>query len=185
MHELVDMVVEEITERFDRTIEALQRDLTKMRTGRANVSLLDGIRVPYYGSPTPLNQVAALNVADARLITIKPWDKSLLAAIEKAIIAADVGIMPSNDGELIRLPIPPLTTERRKELVKLAKRAGEDAKVGLRNVRRDCNEMLKKSEEVPEDEMHRGLQRVQDQTDKYVSRVDAIIAEKEKEILEV
>jgi ribosome recycling factor len=103
MHELVDIVLEEIEERFDKTVESLQRDLTKMRTGRANISLLDGIRVPYYGSPTPLNQVAALNVADARLLTIKPSDKVLLAAIEKAIIAGDIGITPSNDGEIIRL----------------------------------------------------------------------------------
>ncbi len=182
---MIEIVLEELNERFAKALDSLQRDLAKMRTGRANVALLDGIRVPYYGTPTPLNQVAAINVADARLITVKPWDKGLLAAIEKAIIAADIGITPSNDGELIRLPIPPLTTERRKELVKLAKRSGEDTKVGLRNARRDANELLKSADDLSEDDVHRGLQKVQEKTDQSVAEVDTIIAAKEQEILEV
>ena len=182
---MIELVLEELEERFEKVIDSLERDMGKMRTGRANVAILDGIRVPYYGSPTPLNQVASITVADARLITIKPWDKSVITAIEKAIITADVGITPTNDGELIRLPIPPLTTERRKELVRLAKRAGEEAKVALRNVRRDANDMLKKADDMPEDDIHRGLDSVQKVTDSFVARVDEIVTAKEKEILEV
>lgn len=182
---MIELVLEELRDNFDKTLAALERELGKMRTGRANVSILDGIRVPYYGSPTPLNQIAAVNVADARLITIKPWEKSLLTPIEKAIIAADIGITPSNDGELIRLPIPPLTTERRKDLVKMAKKTGEEAKIALRNSRRDANETLKKSDDISEDLVHKGLKEVQDETDKYVAKVDDIIAAKEKDILEV
>lgn len=181
---MIDIVLEELADRFEKTLESLRRDLGKMRTGRANVNLLEGIRVPYYGSPTPLNQVAAVNVADARLITVKPWEKTLLTPIEKAIIAADIGITPSNDGELIRLPIPPLTTERRKDLVRLSKKAGEEAKIALRTSRREANEELKKAEEISEDLVHKGLKDVQDQTDKYVAKVDEIVAAKEKEILE-
>ncbi len=182
---MINMVLDELEEHFGKAIEALQRDLGKMRTGRANIALLDGIRVPYYGSPTPLTQVASVNVADPRLITVKPWDKGLLTAIEKAIIAADIGITPSNDGELIRLPIPPLTTERRKALGRMAKKAGEESKIALRSARRDANEVLKKSEDLPEDDLHKGLQKVQDKTDAYVAKVDEIVTAKEKEILEV
>lgn len=185
MEAMIELVLEELQERFEKVIDALKRDMSKLRTGRANVSILDGIRVPYYGSPTPLNQVAAINVADARLITIKPWDKSIITAVEKAIIAADIGITPGNDGEMIRLPIPPLTTERRKELVKVVKKNGEEAKVGLRGVRRDANEVLKKADDVPEDDIRKGLDKVQEQTDKYVKKVDELVAAKEKEILEV
>jgi len=182
---MIELVLEELQEKFDKTLESLRRELGKMRTGRANLNILDGIRVPYYGSPTPLNQVAAINVAEARLITIKPWEKSLLTPIEKAIIAADIGITPSNDGELIRLPIPPLTTERRKELVKLAKKAGEEAKIALRNARRDANETLRKLDDVSEDLVHKNVLKVQEMTDKHVAKVDDVVAAKEKDILEV
>ena len=182
---MIDLVMEDLQERFDKAIEALQRDLSKMRTGRANIALLDGIRVSYYGSPTPLNQVAAVNIADARLITVKPWERNIIGDVEKAIIAADIGITPSNDGEMIRLPIPPLTTERRKDLVKQAKQAGEAAKIALRNVRRDCNEALKKADDVPEDDIRRGLLKIQESTDEFVAKVDKIVADKQKEIMEV
>ncbi len=182
---MIELVMEDLQERFDKAIESLQRDLSKMRTGRANVALLDGIRISYYGSPTPLNQVAAVNIADARLITVKPWEKNILGDVEKAIIAADIGITPANDGEMIRLPVPPLTTERRKDLVKQAKQAGEAAKIALRNVRRDCNEALKKADDVPEDDIHRGLLKIQESTDEFVAKVDRIIADKQKEIMEV
>jgi ribosome recycling factor len=182
---MIELVMEELQEKFDKTLESLRKDLGKLRTGRANVNILDGIRVPYYGSPTPLNQVAAVNVADARLITVKPWEKALLTPIEKAIIAADIGITPSNDGELIRLPIPPLTTERRKDLVKMVKKAGEEAKVALRNSRREANDDLRKIDDVSEDLVHKAIQKVQESTDKHVARVDEIVAAKEKEILEV
>lgn len=182
---MIELVLEELQEKFEKTLESLRRDLGKMRTGRANLNILDGVRVPYYGSPTPLNQVAAINVADPRLITIKPWEKSLLTPIEKAIIAADIGITPSNDGEIIRLPIPPLTTERRNQLVKMAKKAGEEAKIALRNARREANETLRKLDDVSEDLVHKGVLKVQESTDKHVAKVDDVVAAKEKDILEV
>jgi len=182
---MIELVMEDLQEKFEKTLESLRKDLGKLRTGRANVNILDGIRVPYYGSPTPLNQVAAVNVADARLITIKPWEKSLLTPIEKAIIAADIGITPSNDGELIRLPIPPLTTERRRDLVKMVKKAGEEAKVAMRNSRREANEDLRKLDDISEDLVHKAIQKVQEQTDKHVGKVDDVVAAKEKEILEI
>lgn len=185
MSEMLDLVMEDLQERFDKAIEALNRDLSKMRTGRANMALLEGIRVAYYGSPTPLNQVASVNIADPRLITIKPWEKNIITDIEKAIIAADIGITPSSDGEMIRLPIPPLTTERRKDLVKQVKSSGENAKIALRNVRRDCNDALKKSDDLPEDDVHRGLQKIQEVTDEFVNKVDEIVAGKQQEIMEV
>ncbi len=185
MSEMIGLVMEDLQDRFDKALEALSRDLSKMRTGRANMTLLEGIRVSYYGSPTALNQLASVNIADPRLITVKPWEKNILTDIEKAIIAADIGITPSSDGEIIRLPIPPLTTERRKDLVKQVKNAGENAKITLRNVRRDCNETLKKSDDLPEDDMHRGLQKIQEQTDAFVTKVDTIVEEKQKEIMEV
>jgi ribosome recycling factor len=182
---MINEIVEDLQQGFIRTVEALQRDLSKMRTGRANVAILDGIKVIYYGSPTPLSQVAALSVPDPRMITIKPYDKALLPAIEKAIIAADVGITPSNDGEIIRLPIPPLSGERRRELGKLARKQGEENKVSLRNQRRDANAMIKELDGMPEDEVERGLKRVQEATDKHVKAVDELVEKKEKEILEI
>ena len=182
---MINEIFEDLQQGFIRTVEALQRDLSKMRTGRANVAILDGIKVIYYGSPTPLSQVAALSVPDPRMITIKPYDKALLPAIEKAIIAADVGITPSNDGEIIRLPIPPLSGERRKELGKLARKQGEENKVSLRNQRRDANAMIKELDGMPEDEVERGLKRVQESTDKHVKLVDELVDKKEKEILEL
>jgi ribosome recycling factor len=182
---MIELVMEELHDKFEKTLESLRRDLGKMRTGRANVNILEGVRVPYYGSPTPLNQVAAVNVADPRLITIKPWEKNLLTPIEKALISADIGITPANDGELIRLPIPPLTTERRKDLVKQAKKAGEEAKIALRNARREANEDLKGLADISEDEIQKSLRKVQETTDKYVAKVDDIVAAKEKDILEV
>jgi ribosome recycling factor len=172
---------------MEGSIEALKRELAKRRTGRANVSILDGIRVEYYGTKSPLNQVASVQVPDPRLITIKPWEKSMVSVIEKAIQQSSIGLTPSSDGEIVRIPIPPLTEERRKELVKEVRRVGEDAKVALRNQRRDANEMLKEAEkdkEISEDEMHRGLAKVQEVIDDYVKKVDGQVEEKEKEILE-
>ncbi|MBL8788030.1 MAG: ribosome recycling factor [Deltaproteobacteria bacterium] len=164
--------------------EAFKRELTKIRTGRANLAVVDGIRVEYYGTPTPLNQVAALNIADPRLITIKPWDKSLLGAIEKAIVGGNIGITPSNDGELVRLPIPPLTGEVRKNLVKELKKKAEDARVIVRNLRRDANEMVKAAE-VSEDDETRALKQIQKYVDDAVAKIDADTNAKEKEIMEV
>jgi ribosome recycling factor len=186
MSDMIKEIIDDLDQGFRRTLDGYKKDLTKMRTGRANVAILDGIKVIYYGSPTPLNQVAAVNAPDPRLITIKPYDKALLAAIEKAVISADIGITPSNDGEIIRLPVPPLSGERRKELVKLARKQGEEAKVAMRNQRRDANAMVKdlESEGVPEDDVERALKKVQDMTDQCIKLVDEAADKKEKEILE-
>ncbi|MBU1221805.1 ribosome recycling factor [Myxococcota bacterium] len=183
---MVDDVIKSLKESMDSVISALKKELVKVRTGRANLSMLDGISVEYYGTPTPLNQVANLQVADARLITVKPWEKSMLTPIEKALVGANLGITPSNDGEIIRLPIPPLTEERRRDIVKKIKSDGEEFKIRLRNERRDCNDLLKsleKDKEITEDDMHKGLTRVNDTTNEYVKKIDDILTEKEKEIL--
>lgn len=183
-----DDVFADLKQQSQDTLNALKSHLGKLRTGRANVAILDDVRVDYYGVPTPLNQCASLHVADARLIVIKPYDKKLLGDIEKAIMAADVGITPQSDGEVIRLPIPGLTEERRRELVKQAKHKGEEAKIALRNHRRDANEMLKeleKEKEISQDELKRALDKVQAELDGAIAKVDQMIATKEKEILEI
>ncbi len=181
----VKEILDNCDEGMNKAIEALKRELSRIRTGRANLAILDGIRVEYYGTPTPINQVAALTVADPRLITVKPWDKSLLAAVDRAIQAADIGLTPNNDGELIRLPIPPLTVERRKGLVKKVSTAAEDAKIRVRDVRRDANELLKGVDGLPEDDLTKALKIVQDKTDKFSKVVDEVASAKEKEIMEV
>jgi ribosome recycling factor len=185
---MVDDVMAETEDGMKKAIEAFRRELAKVRTGRANLSLLDGVKVEYYGTPTPLNQVATLNVADARLITVKPWEKNLIPEIEKALRASDLGLNPVADSELIRLPIPPLTQERRKELVKMLKKMTEEARVGVRAARRDGNDMLKdalKEKEISEDESKAGQKKIQDLTDSYVAQVDEIAENKEKELMEV
>ena len=159
-----------------------------MRTGRANVAILDGRRVDYYGTPTPLHQVASVNAPDPRLITIKPWEKSLIPEIEKLIRSSQLGLNPSSDGEIIRLPMPPLTEERRRDLVKMVKKTAEESKVALRNARRDANEMLKeflKDKDITEDEEKAGLKKVQEATDAAVTKVDDLVAKKDKEIMEI
>lgn len=184
---MVDDVIAELRSEMNGAIENLKRELAKRRTGRANIALLDGIKVEYYGSMSPLNQVASVQVPDPRLITVKPWDKALVPAIERVIQQSSLGLNPSSDGEVVRIPIPPLTGERRKDLVKDVKKVGEDAKVGLRNHRRDANEFarkLEKEKEVSEDELHRALTKIQEMTDEYVKKVDDLVASKEKEILE-
>ncbi|HKE19024.1 MAG TPA: ribosome recycling factor [Kofleriaceae bacterium] len=185
---MVDDILEECEAGMKRAMDAFQRDLSRVRTGRANLSLLDGIKVDYYGTPTPLNQVASLNVADARLITIKPWEKNMIPVIEKAIRSSDLGLNPVADSELVRLPIPPLTQERRKELVKQIKKMTEEARVAVRGARRDANDMLKEAEkdgDVAEDVAKVGAKKIQDLTDKYIAQVDEVGGKKEKEILEV
>ena len=184
---MIDDIVSELKAGMSSSMEALDRELDKRRTGRANVAILDGIRVDYYGTMSPLNQVASVQVADAHLITIKPWEKTMVPAIEKAIMASSLGLTPNSDGELLRIPIPPLTEERRKELVRDVKRVGEDAKVSLRNQRRDANDMLREAEkdsDISEDDLHRGLTKVQDVTNDFVKKVDEVIQKKEAEILE-
>ena len=185
---MVNDIVKSLQGDLDKAIDAFRRELGKVRTGRANLSILDGVRVDYYGTPTPLNQVASCNVADARLITIKPWERSLIPEIEKSIRAAQLGLNPQSDGELVRLPMPALTQERRQELVKVVKKMAEEAKVALRGARRDANEMLKealKEGAVTEDDERKGLKTIQDTTDKAVGKVDEIVGKKESEILEV
>lgn len=178
-------ILDDCEEQMSKAIEALKRDLSRIRTGRANLAVLDGIRVEYYGSMTPLNQVAALTVADARLITVKPWDKALLTAIEKSIVASDIGLTPNNDGEIIRLPVPPLTGERRKDLAKQVGKIAEEAKVKIRNSRRDGNELLKDLEGMSEDDVKRAKDLVQTKTDGFVKKVEDLTDAKEKEIMEV
>lgn len=185
---MVDDVMSEAEAGMTKAIERFQSELDKVRTGRANLSLLDNVKLDYYGTPTPLNQVASLNVADARLITIKPWEKNMLPVIEKAIRSSGLGLNPVTDSELVRLPIPPLTRERRKELAKVIKKMTEDARIAVRSGRRDSNDMLKdaeKEKEISEDELKVGQKRIQDVTDKFIAIVDEMGTKKEEEILEV
>lgn len=171
-----------------KSIEALKATLAKIRTGRAHPGILEQINVDYYGNPTPLSQVANLGLADARTLTVQPWEKSMIAAVEKAIRESDLGLNPATQGNVIRVPMPPLTEERRKELTKVVKGDGEDAKVAVRNLRRDANEALKKlskDKEISEDDERRGSDEVQKITDKFVAEIDKIVTEKEKEIMTV
>lgn len=174
-------------ERMDKAVQALKRELGTLRAGRATPSLLDRVHVDYYGSPTPLNQLANINTPDSRTLMIQPWDKSSLSEIERAIQKSDLGLTPANDGSLIRLTIPPLTEERRVELVKLTKKFGEEAKVAIRNIRRDANDDIKKLEktDISEDESRRHQEDIQKTTDKFIAEVDKVLAAKEKEIMEV
>ena len=174
--------------RMARSIEAFKKDLGKIRTGRASFSLLDGIKVDYYGTPTPLPQVGTLSVPESRMITVTPWDSKMVGPIEKAIQASGLGLNPSNDGKMVRIPIPPLTEERRKDLVKVVKKMAEDARIAVRNIRRESLEKVKereKKKEISEDEMKRWQDRVQKETDSYVKKIDEILKAKEQEIMEV
>lgn len=182
--------LEAMTDDMTGSIDGLKRELGAVRTGRATPKLVDGVQVNVasYGAVMPLNQLATVQAPDARLLTITPWDKTTLNDIERAIIAAGLGLNPSNDGQIIRVPVPPLTKERRDDLVKSCRKAGEDCKVRLRHVRREYNDTFKNGEkdgEVSEDELHRLLKRVQDLTDGYVVKVDELVAAKEAEVLEV
>jgi ribosome recycling factor len=181
-------VIKEAEERMDKAIASLKRELTTLRAGRATPALLDKVTVDYYGSLVPVNQTANISVPEPRLIVVQPWEKSMLGPIEKAILKSDLGLTPTNDGSVIRLSIPPLTEQRRMELVKLAKKEGEEAKVAIRNIRRDANDAIKKMEkngDITEDDMKHNQELVQKATDKHVDLVDKIVSEKEKEIMEV
>jgi ribosome recycling factor len=183
-----DDAVKALSEQIKRSIEALKLSMTKIRTGRANAAMLDGVRVSYYGTPTPLAQCAAVAVPEPRLITVKPWDKGILKDIEKALLEANLGLTPQNDGEIIRLPIPPLTEQRRKEIAKQVKATGEEHKVAIRNDRRDANEKLKvllKDKVITEDDSKRSTEKVQKETDAGIAQIDDVVAKKEKEVLEV
>jgi ribosome recycling factor len=181
-------VKQKITEKKDHALEHLKRDLAGLRTGRASVALLDGIKVDYYGTLTPLKQVANIGTPEARLITVQPWEQNLIKEVEKAIMASDLGLTPSNDGKLIRIPLPPLTEERRKELIKVCKKHGEDVKVQVRGFRRDGNDELKKLQKdakLTEDELRKSEAEIQKLTDQYVQKIDEVLKKKESEILEV
>jgi ribosome recycling factor len=184
---MIQDTLQETKDRMGKTITALENELKRVRTGRASVSLLDGIRVDYYGTRTPLNQMASLSVPESRLIVIQPWDVSAIKDIEKAILKSDLGLTPSSDGKLIRISIPPLTEERRKELVKVVSKMCEEHKIAARNIRRDSNELLKgfkKDGDISEDDAFKGQDSVQKITDEFIAKIDDIYKEKEKEILE-
>ncbi|KYF64748.1 ribosome recycling factor [Sorangium cellulosum] len=185
---MLEDVIKELREGIDKAIEALRRDLAKVRTGRANAAMLDSLRVDYYGVPTPIVQMATVSVPEPRLITVKPWEKNQVKAVEKAIRESDLGLNPQTDADLIRLPIPPLTEERRRDMVKLTKKNGEECKVAIRKHRRDANEMidaLEKDGEVSGDEAERAKKKVEDVVAEGTRQVDAVIAHKEKDILDV
>jgi ribosome recycling factor len=184
----MEALVKDTSARMERSIEAFRKELGKVRTGRASFSLLDGVKVDYYGTPTPLQQVGTLSVPESRLITVTPWDTKMIGPIEKAIQGSGLGLNPSSDGKTVRIPIPPLTEERRKELAKVVRKMGEDARVAVRNVRREAIEKLKdreKKKEISEDVVKRGHERVQKETDAHVKKIDEILKSKEQEILEV
>ena len=179
---------QKVTEKMESALEHLRRDLAGLRTGRASVALFDGVRVDYYGTMTPLKQVASISTPEARLITIQPWEPSLIKEIEKALAGSGLGITPSNDGKVIRVPLPPLTEERRKELSKICKKHGEDTKVVVRGFRRDANEDLKKLQKdgkLTEDELRKSETDTQKLTDQYIQKVDDVVKKKEHEIMEV
>lgn len=181
-------IIDDVKKRMDKVIEQTQKEFATIRTGRANPAILDRVEVEAYGSRMPLNQVAMISVPESRMIVVQPYDKTTIGPIEKAIQIADIGINPSNDGTVIRLAIPPLTEERRKELVKVAKKAAEEMKIPVRNIRRDGNEALKKLEKesaITEDDNKKGQNDIQKLTDQYIAKIDELLAQKEKEIMEV
>lgn len=185
---MINDILNDSEDRMKKTIEHLQSDFASLRAGRANPAMLDRIMVNYYGQPTPINQMANINAPEARLLVIQPWDKSGIADIEKAILKSDLGITPSNDGNVIRIVIPQLTEERRKDLVKVVRKRAEDAKVAIRNLRREANDLIKSSEKdklISEDESKKGLDSAQKVTDKYIKDIDLVLQAKEKEIMEV
>jgi len=184
----MEALVKDTSARMERSIEAFRKELGKVRTGRASFSLLDGVKVDYYGTLTPLQQVGTLSVPESRLITVTPWDTKMIGPIEKAIQGSGLGLNPSSDGKTVRIPIPPLTEERRRELAKVVRKMAEDARVAVRNVRREAIEKLKdreKKKEISEDVVKRGQERIQKETDAHVKKIDEILKSKEQEILEV
>lgn len=185
---MIDDVLSELKGGLEKTLDVLKRELSKLRTGRAHAGMLDGIRVEYYGSTSPLSQMANVSVPEARMITVKPWDRSQVSAIEKALRESDLGLNPQSDGELIRVPVPPLSEQRRKELVKIAKKTAEEHKVGLRKTRHEALDMLaemKSNGDVSEDEVERAKKKVEEIVAASVASVDQLLVQKEKEILTV
>jgi ribosome recycling factor len=188
MSEMTDLIFSGMKDDMDKSLKFLEKSFSKLRTGRASLALLDGIKVEYYGVPTPLNQVASLSVPESRLIQISPWDTTVIPNIEKAIQKSELGLNPINDGKIVRINIPVLTEERRKDLVKVVKKMAEEGKVKLRNLRRDANEELKKLKkdgDIAEDELFKYQADVQKVTDDYIEKTDKILLVKEKEIMEI
>ncbi len=185
---MINEIKQDSEKRMKKTIDSLHTDLTKIRTGRANVGLLDHVQVDYYGTITPLTQVANISASDSRTILVTPWEKSMVAAVEKAILNSDLGLNPATAGTAIRVPMPPLTEERRKELIKVVRSEGEQGKVSIRNIRRDANNQLKdlvKDKAISEDDERRAVEVIQKLTDKYILEVDALLTEKEKDLMEI
>ena len=184
----MDKTLADAKGRMEKAVAALEKEFSHLRTGRASVALLDGLKVDYYGTPTPIDQIASLSTPDSRTITIQPWDRAAFGLVEKAILKSDLGLTPVNDGKLIRIGLPPLTEDRRKELVKVAKKYTEEAKVAVRNVRRDANDALKKLQKdkaISEDDLRKGEADIQKTTDSFVAKLDQTLAKKEKEIMEI
>jgi len=185
---MIEDIKKDAAARMAKSIDSLKHDLVKLRTGRAHTSLLDHLTVSYYGAETPLNQVASITIGDARTLVVTPWEKNLVPAIEKAILASDLGLNPVTAGTVIRIPLPPLTEERRRDLIKLVRQEGENTRVAVRNIRREANADLKellKEKEITEDEERRAQEAVQKLTDKYIGEVDKVLAVKEAELLEI
>ncbi len=180
-------IISECRQKMMKTIDVLKKEFMRIRTGRASTYLMDGIKVNCYDTQMPLDQVASISIPESRLITVKPWDQTIIGEIEKSILKSELGLTPMNDGKIIRIPIPPLTEERRKELAKLARKMAEDAKVSIRNHRREANELLKElkqEKEISEDEMYKGQDEVQTVTDEFIKNIEDVTGEKEKEIME-
>jgi len=183
-----EKIMKDVEAKMEKTLSSLKAEFNKVRTGRASLALFDDIRVDYYGTPTPLNQMATLSVPEPRLITIQPWDTSIISEIEKAILKSELGVTPASDGKIIRITIPRLTEERRKELVKVVKKMAEGTKVAVRNIRREANDQLKgleKDKKISQDQLRQWMDKVQTSTDKFIKKVDEVLAAKEKEILEI
>ncbi len=188
MANTLEHILSQLKVDLEKTLHSLQAEMSKVRTGRASLNLLDGVLVNYYGTPTPLNQVATMNIPEPRLITVSPWESRLIPEIEKGIQRAGLGINPVNDGKLIRLPLPALNEDRRKDLVKIVKQHAEDSRVGIRMHRRDANEVIKKLQKegkLTEDDLHRGQELVQKQTDESIKKIDDLVSHKEKDVLSV
>ncbi|SRR5690606_33668222 len=185
---MIEDIYKDAQSRMKKTVETVRHELARLRTGRASTALLEHIRVDYYGTPSPLDQVATVSVADARTIAVNPWEKRMVPVIEKAILESDLGLNPVTAGEVIRIPLPALTEERRREITKVVRSEGENGKVAVRNIRRDALHHVKelvKEKEITEDDEKRAGERIQELTDKFVAEIDAVVAEKEREVMEV
>lgn len=185
---MINEILDDAKTRMDKSVESLKNELMRLRTGRANTGLLDSIKVDYYGSPTPLSQVANINVQDARTLSVQPWEKNMMQPIEKAILESDLGLNPMSAGDVMRIPIPPLTQERRLDLVKIVKNEGEGGKVAVRNIRRDAISHIKellKDKDISEDDERRAEEQVQKLTDTHVAIIDSLLKEKEEELMEI